>query len=82
VIGADGKLMPPASPRRVIAGPAKAKPPAVNNLPAPVPALAAAKPRPGVVELHLSGHVKMIRIQGDVHKEALQTIFDVARELA
>ncbi|MGA7328257.1 MAG: transposase [Rhodomicrobium sp.] len=83
MIGTDGKLVPQASPRRVIAGPAKAKkPPAVKNLPAPVPALAGAKPRPGVVELHLSGHVKMIRIQGDVTNDALQNVLAVARELS
>jgi transposase len=83
VIDADGRLIEqaPEKPATSAPAPAKANPSAVKALTAPIPAVAAAKIRPGVVELHLSGHVKMIRIQGDVGKEALQTIFDVAREL-
>jgi len=60
--------------------PASAKAPAIKALPAPAPA-----PRraiASIVELHLSGRVKMIRIQGDVNKDALQNVLAVARELA
>ncbi|MBV8356462.1 MAG: transposase [Deltaproteobacteria bacterium] len=69
VIDDDGKLVP--SPQ--------AKLPAIKAL----PALASA-PRPApavVVELHLSGRIK-IRIQGDVNKDALRGVLAVASELA
>jgi transposase-like protein len=81
VIGDDGKLAPP-QPAIALSGAAasaKANPPVIKALPAPAPA-----PRPalaGVVELHLSGRIK-IRIQGDVNKDALRGVLAVVRELA
>jgi transposase len=67
VISNDGKLVP--------APPAKP----VKALPAPAPSPAR---RAGVVELRLSGRVRMIRIQGDVNKDALESVVAIARELA
>jgi hypothetical protein len=76
VIDKNGKLIPEAPPP--ITPPVK--PPVIKALPAPtqVPRRAPA----GVVEVRLSGRVKMIRIQGDVNTEALQSVLAVARELA
>jgi transposase-like protein len=72
MIGSDGKA--------VAVSPAKAKPPAVKAPPIVAPALR--RSTASVVELHLSGRVKMIRILGDVNKDALQNVLAVARELA
>jgi transposase len=84
VIDADGKLVTqaPAKPAITAPPPAKAKPPAIKDLPVPIIAPAVAKPNPSTIELHLSGWIKMIRIQGDAHKEALQNVLAVAKELA
>jgi transposase len=71
MIGKEGK--PVAIPA------AKAKLPVIKALPAPAPPR---RTNPGVVELHLSGRIRMIRIQGDVNKDALQNVLAVARELA
>ena len=69
VIDADGKAIVEAPAKLAIAVPAKPKTSAIKALPAPV-------------ELHLSGRVRMILIQGDVDKEALQNAVALARELA
>jgi hypothetical protein len=80
VIGHNGKLLPPKPAPSAASAPPKINPPATPA----VKALAAPAPRaapPGVVELHLSGRIK-IRIQGDVNKDTLRGVLAVARELA
>jgi transposase len=80
VIGADGKLVPGETAKSAITASEKSKPPAVTALPAPAPH--PAQPKPGIVEIHLCGRVKMIRIQGDIHKEALVNILTATQEFA
>ena len=86
VIGHNGKLLPPKPTPSAASAPPKtnqAATPAVKALAAPalVPAPAPRAAPPGVVELHLSGRIK-IRIQGDVNKDTLRGVLAVARELA
>ena len=78
VIGSDGKVQAP-QPTLPFGGPTAApkakKRSAVKAAPAQRPA------RHGVVELYLSGRIK-IRIRGDVNKDMLSSILAVAREIA
>ncbi len=87
VIGPDGKVQAPkpASPPGGAAAASKAKKPAaVKAEPNAAPPREGGDQRParqGVVELYLSGRIK-IRIQGEVNKDTLGSILAIAREIA
>ena len=82
VIGPDGKIQAPepALPSGDRAAAPKAKKRSAVKA-GPKDAPAAQRARHGVVELYLSGRIK-IRIRGDVNKDTLGSILAIAREIA
>jgi len=86
VIGEDGKLEPvpvPPTPKPSLPLPPPVEPkqPSPKTLPVPLASPPPRAPAPGVIEMQLSGRIK-IRIEGDVNKDTLRRVLAVAREFA
>jgi len=84
IVAENGTFEPISAPKAkvVVSSPpphADIKPPNIKPLPVPTPL--PRHPAPGVIEMQLSGRIK-IRIEGDVNKDALRRVLAVAREFA
>ena len=86
VIGEQGEVLPPASPKNPVKTNLQALPAPAPVLPAAPPVTASRPPEPAVasagsIELQLAGTIKM-RVEGHVDAKMLRNVLSAAREFA